>query len=214
MLSRTYLTGLNPESAESYRAKMEDDLAQIQARDLGVESYAFEGWAGQPRDFVNDLISGLIDDGLHAVLYIHSFVSNDLPSFTPEGRFDEAIANGYEATDEDGDPYLFPGPFNASADAAVIDFTNPDACNCWKAQVTEMLELGADGFMQDFGEQVEPHMLFFGGSTGATMHNRTSVLQHQATREAVDQFVAENPEREIFFFTRAGYGGRRGFRAL
>ncbi len=210
MLSRTYLTGLNPESAESYRAKMEDDLAQIAARDLGVESYAFEGWAAQPRDFVSDVVADLDADGLHAVLYIRSFVSNDLPSFTPPGRFDEAIANGFVANTDEGEPYLFPSPFNATAPAAVIDFTNPDAWEWWKDQVKEMLELGADGFMADFGEQVEPHMLFFDGSTGATMHNRLSALQHQATREAVDEFEAENPGREIFFFARAGYSGRPG----
>ena len=177
-----------------------------------VESYAFEGWAAQPRDFVTEVIDGLTEDGLHAFLYIRSFVSADLPSFLPTGLYDEAIENGYVATDEDGEPYLFPSPFNASADAAVIDFTNPDAWDWWKAQVNEMLELGADGFMNDFGEQVEPHMLFFDGSTGATMHNRISALQAEATREAIDDFLVDKPEREIFFFSRAGYSGRRARR--
>jgi alpha-glucosidase (family GH31 glycosyl hydrolase) len=73
-----------------------------------------------------------------------------------------------------------------------------------------MLELGADGFMDDFGEQVEPHMVFFDGSTGGTMHNRISALQNEATREAIDDFLVDKPEREIFFFSRAGYSGRPG----
>ncbi len=210
MLSRTYQTGLNPQSAESYRAQMEDDLANIASRDLGVESYAFESWAAQPPDFVSDVISGLLDDGLHAVLYIRSFVSDDLLSFERAGRFDEAVQNGYVATHDNGEPYFFPSPFNGSSDAAVVDFTNPAAWDWWKNEVRTMLELGADGFMDDFGEQVEPDMVFFDGSTGATMHNRISVLQHQATREAADEFMAEHPGREVFFFSRAGYSGRPG----
>lgn len=210
MLSRTYQTGADPESAESYRARIEDDLLQIETRDLGIESYAFEGWAAQPDDFVSDVIARLSSQGRHAVLYIRSFVSNDLASFTRLGRFDEAIANGYVATDDVGEPYLFPSPFDASADAAMIDFSNPDAWSWWKVQVKDMLERGADGFMDDFGEQVEPHMVFFDGSTGVTMHNRLPVLQHQATREAVDEFTDEHPDREVFFFSRAGYSGRPG----
>jgi len=210
MLSRTFQSVPGVETVDTYRAKMEDDLANIETRDLGIESYAFEAWAAQPEDFVREVIDGLVADGRHAVLYIRSFVSDDLAEFVPEGLYQEAIANGYVATTETGEPYTFPSPFRPIADAAVIDFTNPDAWNWWKAQVREMLDLGADGFMDDFGEQVEPHMVFFDGRTGSTMHNALPRLQHQATREAIDEFLLDHPEREIFFFSRAGYSGRPG----
>ena len=93
---------------------------------------------------------------------------------------------------------------------AVLDFTSPAAVAFWKAQVQAMLDAGADGFMDDFGEQVLSDMVFADGTTGETMHNRYPVLQHQATREAVDAYVAAHPGREIYFFTRSGYTGRPG----
>jgi alpha-D-xyloside xylohydrolase len=57
-------------------------------------------------------------------------------------------------------------------------------------------------------------MHFFDGSTGATMHNAYSRLQHEATREGIDEYLVEHPEREIFFFVRAGYSGRAGSAAF
>jgi alpha-D-xyloside xylohydrolase len=72
------------------------------------------------------------------------------------------------------------------------------------------LNLGADGFMQDFGEQVLSDMHFHDGETGATMHNRLPVLYDQATREVVNAYERTHPGRHIFFFTRAGYTGTPG----
>ena len=55
---------------------------------------------------------------------------------------------------------------NFFADAALIDFTDPAALRWWTRRIREALDLGADGFMQDFGEQVMPDMHFHDGSTG------------------------------------------------
>ena len=80
----------------------------------------------------------------------------------------------------------------------------------WQARVTRALELGADGFMQDFGEQVVDDMHFADGSTGQTMHNRLPVLYHRATMAAVRDFERAHPRRKLFYFTRTGYSGSPG----
>jgi alpha-glucosidase (family GH31 glycosyl hydrolase) len=73
------------------------------------------------------------------------------------------------------------------------------------------VELGSDGFMQDFGEQVQEGMRFHDGSTGVTMHNRYPVLFHRASRRILDGFARRTGRREpVWFFTRAGYSGRPG----
>ena len=56
----------------------------------------------------------------------------------------------------------------------------------WQGRIREALDLGAAGFMQDFGEQVQSDMVFHDGSTGAQMHNRYPVLYHRATRALLD----------------------------
>jgi len=65
------------ETAETYRARVLDDLAMIESRDLGVEAYAFEGWARLEPDFVSEVIQRLAREGIRAILYIRPFVAED-----------------------------------------------------------------------------------------------------------------------------------------
>ncbi len=80
----------------------------------------------------------------------------------------------------------------------------------WQSRIRGALDLGADGFMQDFGEQVQADMHFADGEVGATMHNRYPVLYHAVTRQAVEDYQRAHPARQLFFFTRAGYSGTPG----
>ena len=75
----------------------------------------------------------------------------------------------------------------------------------------EALDLGADGFMQDFGEQVLLDMHFHDGSTGAhDAQPPARALPPGDARRAVDAYRRAHPARRVFFFTRAGYTGRPG----
>jgi alpha-glucosidase (family GH31 glycosyl hydrolase) len=80
----------------------------------------------------------------------------------------------------------------------------------WQAEVAKALNLGADGFMQDFGEEVLSGMHFNDGETGTTMHNRYLVLYAKATRDEIRRYERRHRNRQIWFFTRAGYTDRPG----
>jgi alpha-D-xyloside xylohydrolase len=118
------------------------------------------------------------------------------------------VAHGVVARTAGGAPYLFGNVFGGTS--ALIDFTNPAARSWWGRQIRDALDLGADGFMQDFGEEVMPGMVFHDGSRGLEMHNRYPALFHRTTRRILDAYVRRHPERQPFFFTRAGYTGRPG----
>ncbi len=73
-----------------------------------------------------------------------------------------------------------------------------------------MFDLGADGFMQDFGEEVIYDMHFADGETGVTMHNRYLILYARATRDEIARYTRTHPGRQLWFFDRAGYSGLPG----
>jgi alpha-glucosidase (family GH31 glycosyl hydrolase) len=119
-----------------------------------------------------------------------------------------AVANGWVATRANGQPYITTG--TSGQPIALLDFTNPSAIAFWKREVAKAFDLGADGFMQDFGEEVLYGMHFHDGETGATMHNRYLVLYAKATRQEIRRYEQKHPKRHLWFFTRAGYTGRPG----
>lgn len=196
------------DDANSYEAKIWEDLAQIDALKLPVKGYVFEGWEILPRETSKTIIKALHDRNIRAYLYIRNYVGFDVANTERPETFTEALQEGYVVNDAVGLPYLFGTPFGGLG--AAIDFTNPAAIEWWEGRIREMLvELGADGFMQDFGEHIALDMHFFDGSTGQTMHNNYPTVFHQTTRKIIDD-IERKTGRHIFFWTRAGYSGRQG----
>ena len=202
------------ESPESYRAKIEQDLADIETYDVQLSAYAFEGWAlVNDYEFVRSVIDRLHAQGIKVILYHRAYVANDTLSTQPPGDYAETMEQGLVATTADGAPYIFGA--NGGGDSTLLDFTNPRTKSWWRERLELTLDLGMDGFMQDFGEQVQRDMHFADGSTGRKMHNHYPVIWHRLSRRILDDWQRDHPERgPVWFFTRAGYSGRPGSAAF
>lgn len=200
------------ETVEDYESMLRADLANIDKYDLPLTAYRIEG-SGFPDDPGNHglslhtwvrpgpqarMIRQLRARGIHPLSYLR-------PWLTPDSA---PVEKGYAVTDAEGDPYYVVG--TASRRFALIDFTNPEAVAFWKQQVRDTLDLGFDGFMQDYGEQVMLDMHFSDGTTGVTRHNDYLTLMARATRQELTRYHREHPDRHPWFFTRAGYTGLPG----
>ena len=193
------------ETAPEYKAKVEDDLREIERRGLPVSAYRIEGWPLYSEAELRRLIDRLHARGIRALLYFRPFVDTSAgPGTDDPAAFGEAVANGYLAEAAPGLPFLF--VTNFLVPGGLIDFTEPRAVAWWEQRIRRALDAGADGFMQDYGEQVLDGMRFANGETGATMHNRYPTLYHRITRAVVERYERETG-REIWFFTRAGWTG-------
>jgi alpha-glucosidase (family GH31 glycosyl hydrolase) len=202
------LTRFTGETAQTYEAAVRKDLEDIERYDLPLTAYRIEAWEFLSRDVLREVIARLRARGIHPLVYFRAFVGQDEIGTDRPAYYDEATSKGYVAKTATGQPYVYISNFNVPT--AQIDFTNAEAIAWWERRVREALDLGADGFMQDFGEQVQADMHFANGETGETMHNRYPVLFHRATRRIVDRYESEHPGRELWFYTRSGYSGSPG----
>jgi alpha-glucosidase (family GH31 glycosyl hydrolase) len=196
------------ESAADYGREVRSDLRNLRRHRIDLSAYRIEGWQFLPRSFLKHVIDVLRDRGIKPILYLRSFVGEDGIGTDDPRAYDVALKKGYVATRADGTPYTFTSNFNAPG--AQIDFTDPKAVKWWRSRVEAALKLGAEGFMEDFGEQVQVGMHFHNGATGWSMHNRLAVLFHRATWGAVRKFERAHPGRRIFYYDRAGYSGTPG----
>jgi alpha-glucosidase (family GH31 glycosyl hydrolase) len=196
------------ENASTYEAQVQSDIENIARYKLPLDAYRIEDWQFLSRPTLEGVIAQLRALDIHPLVYFRPFVGEESIGQEEPSAFDTAVEDGYVATTATGAPYLFEDNFLRPA--AMIDFTNPAAVKWWDGRIDAALELGADGFMLDFGEQVQPGMHFSDGSTGLQMHNRYPVIYQRVTREAVEAFEALHPGRTIFFFTRSGYSGEPG----
>jgi len=199
--------GLNQKPAP-YAATVRSDLREIRRHHLSLGSYRLEAWGVLPRSTDRSLIAAIHRQGMRAMVYFRAFVAKDgAGTETPE-LFRYAVAHRLVAHRADGSPATFGNSFGGTA--AMLDFTNPATLRWWAGRVRGALDLGADGFMQDFGEEVLPDAIFHDGTHGLAMHNRYPVVFARATRRVLDAYRRAHPRRSFFFFTRAGYSGSPG----
>ena len=215
MLSEAVQT--SSEGIEAYDAKVQESLRMMRELQLPVTAFIFEGWAGLQRiGTYQQVVDDLTALGIRPLTYFRAFLGQADDALEEAEAYEEAMANGYVVHNALGLPYLFGSPLGTSGIAALIDFTHPEAVTWWKGRIKRALAQGSQGFMQDFGEQTFADMVFHDGSTGIEMHNRYAVLYHRATREAFDEYRAENPASTVepWFFVRNGYTGRPGSAAF
>ncbi len=208
------------QTADQYAAQVRDDLARLDEHALRVSGYRIEGWFQLTPALRRELIAEFKQRGIRTLTYFRSFAAVDGAGTENPATFTDAVLGGYTTKTVLGTPYVFGGNFLGPS--ILIDFTNPSARTWWKGRIKQALDEGADGFMQDFGEQVMGDMFFADGRNGYDLHNRYPVLYHRLTREAIDEWCVASfplPSREgaggggtcdIWFFTRAGYAGLGG----
>lgn len=192
---------------------------QLQAHDTPVAAFWLQDWVGQRiTSFGKQLWwnweldtdrypewDALVDDlhaqGVRVMLYVSPFLAD--VSEKPNHRrnlFAEALEKGYLITTEDGSPYLIQ---NTSFAAGLVDLTNPDAYTWLQSIITEnLLGIGADGWMADFGEALPWDARLASGTSAATFHNRYPEVWARLNRETIEEAGRGD---DVVFFMRSGF---------
>ena len=146
-----------PETRATYQAKIERDLADMTRYGVRPSAYAFEGWALLDMAYVREPDPAAASarrarGGLPPGLRVRR---------RPLARRCRATTRRRSA------PATWPpagrgsptcSARTAARPATLLDFKRRATLRWWRARLELLLDAGADGFMQDFGEQVQDGM--------------------------------------------------------
>jgi alpha-glucosidase len=175
-----------------------EDWAGVRITSFGTR--LFWDWrasdARYPR--LKERIAELKARGIRFLAYVNPYLAND------GVLYERARQLGYLARKQDSeDPYLVDfGEF----DCGVVDFTNADAAD-WFADTVigrELLDIGVDGWMADFGEYLPTDVRLADGTDAMLAHNAWPTIWAEVNARAIE---SRGKTGEALFFMRAGFTG-------
>ena len=137
--------------------------------------------------------------GLKICVWINSYVGQESHLFA------EGAEKGYFLRRPNGDVWQWdmwqPG-------LALVDFTNPEACKWYSAQLERLLDMGVDCFKTDFGERIPTDCVYHNGADPEMMHNYYTYLYNKTV---YDTIVRKRGKEEAVLFARSATAGGQKF---
>ena len=204
-LSTSFTTSYDEETVMSFVNGMLD-------RDIPLRTFHFDccwmrdfHWT----DFVWDskifpdpegMLKRIKDKGLNICVWINPYIAQE------SILFEEGMANGYLVKRTNGDVWQWdmwqPG-------MALVDFTNPAACEWFQKKLEGLLDIGVDCFKTDFGERIPVEdICYFDGSDPKKMHNFYTHLYNKCVYEILQK---KRGEKEAVLFARSATAGGQKF---
>lgn len=144
------------------------------------------------------MLARLKAKGLKICVWINSYVGQE------SSMFQEGMDNGYFLKRANGDVWQWdmwqPG-------LAIVDFTNPAACQWYTSKLEALLDMGVDCFKTDFGERIPTDCVYYDGSDPVKMHNYYTYLFNKTVYDLIAK--KKGKEEAILFARSATVGGQK-----
>ncbi|MDX6021355.1 alpha-glucosidase [Scandinavium sp. V105_16] len=157
-------------------------------------------WNSELYPQLDERIAQWKQEGVQFLSYINPYLASD------KALCEEAARRGYLTKDAQGKDYHVEfGEFYAG----VIDLTNPEAYDWYKALIKKnLIDLGCSGWMADFGEYLPTDTFLHNGVSAEIMHNAWPALWAKCNYQALEE---TGKLGEALFFMRAGYTGSQKY---
>lgn len=137
--------------------------------------------------------------GLKICVWINSYIGQE------SALFAEGVEKGYFVMRPNGDVWQWdmwqPG-------MALVDFTNPEACDWYAKKLEALLDMGVDSFKTDFGERIPTDVVYHDGSDPHKMHNYYTQLYNKTVFELLER---KRGKGEAVLFARSATAGGQKF---
>ncbi|TQI79375.1 alpha-D-xyloside xylohydrolase [Serratia fonticola] len=91
---------------------------------------------------------------------------------------------------------------------AIVDFTNPAACDWYAGHLKRLVRMGVDCFKTDFGERIPTDVVWHNGANPQKMHNHYAFIYNELVWNVLKQ---ERGEEEAVLFARSASVGAQQF---
>lgn len=145
------------------------------------------------------MLRRLGERGVRTSVWINPYVAQQ------STMFEEGQAGGFLLKRPNGDVWQCDV---WQAGMALVDFTNPAACQWFSAKLDRLLEMGVDCFKTDFGERIPLDVSYFDGSDPARMHNYYSYLYNEVVFKVLE---ARRGKGDAILFARSATTGGQKF---
>ena len=202
-LSTSFTTNYDEETVNSFV----DGMAE---RDIPLEIFHFDcfwmkeyQWCDlewDKRQFPDPagMLSRLHGKGLKTSVWINPYIGQRSP------LFEEGMKNGYLIKNPDGSVFQCdmwqPG-------LAIVDFTNPAACEWYGSKLRRLCEMGVNCIKTDFGERIPTNVRYHSGADPVLMHNYFTYLYNKTVFNVLKDFYGEN--NACLFARSATVGGQK-----
>lgn len=204
-LSSSFLTNYDEQTVMGFIDGMQERGIPLQVFHFdcfwmkGFEWCSFE-WDPEVFPDPKGMIERIHAKGLKVCVWINSYLGERAPIFK------EAAENGYLLKRKDGSIWQCdlwqPG-------LAIVDFTNPAACDWYRSKLRALLDMGVDAFKTDFGERIPTEdVVFFDGSDPKKAHNFYTYLYNKNVYDEIKQYKGE---RDAIVFARSATAGGQQF---
>ena len=137
--------------------------------------------------------------GLKICVWINSYVGQE------SSMFEEGVKGGYFIKRPNGDVWQWdmwqPG-------LAIVDFTNPAACEWYSKKLEALMDMGVDCFKTDFGERIPTDCVYYNGADPQKMHNFYTYMYNKTVYDVIKK---KKGEKEAVLFARSATAGGQKF---
>ena len=137
--------------------------------------------------------------GLKICVWINSYVGQE------SSMFEEGVKGGYFIKHPNGDVWQWdmwqPG-------LAIVDFTNPAACEWYSKKLEALMDMGVDCFKTDFGERIPTDCVYYNGADPQKMHNFYTYMYNKTVYDVIKK---KKGEKEAVLFARSATAGGQKF---
>ncbi|MCP2002095.1 alpha-D-xyloside xylohydrolase [Buttiauxella sp. JUb87] len=136
--------------------------------------------------------------GLKICVWINPYIGQKSPLFR------EGMEKGYLLKRPNGAVWQWdkwqPGQ-------AIVDFTNPAACDWYASHLKRLVRMGVDCFKTDFGERIPTDVVWHDGSDPQKMHNHYAFIYNELVWNVLKQELGD--EEAVLFARSASVGAQQ-----